>query len=80
MLSGVRARLILPPGTPKDRVEILEKAFHKTYRDPEFHKEPSAIEAATKAAPYLTAEAPEFTEFAVFLRQELFSLRPQRLP
>lgn len=30
---------ILPPGTPKDRVEILQEAFRKTYRDPEFHKE-----------------------------------------
>jgi hypothetical protein len=30
---------ILPPGTPKERVEILQEAFRKTYRDPEFHKE-----------------------------------------
>jgi tripartite-type tricarboxylate transporter receptor subunit TctC len=30
---------ILPPGTPKDRVEILQGAFRKTYKDPEFHKE-----------------------------------------
>jgi tripartite-type tricarboxylate transporter receptor subunit TctC len=29
----------LPPGTPKDRVEILQEAFRKTYTDPEFHKE-----------------------------------------
>jgi len=29
---------ILPPGTPKDRVDILQEAFRKTYRDPEFHK------------------------------------------
>lgn len=33
------APFILPPGTPKDRVEILREAFRKTYRDPEFHKE-----------------------------------------
>ena len=33
------APFILPPGTPKDRVEILQEAFRKTYRDPEFHKE-----------------------------------------
>lgn len=26
----------LPPGTPKDRVEILRKAFHATLKDPEF--------------------------------------------
>ncbi len=30
---------ILPPGTPKDRVDILQEAFRKTYKDPEFHKE-----------------------------------------
>ena len=29
---------VLPPGTPKDRVEILREAFRKSYRDPEFHK------------------------------------------
>src|SRR5262245_18685270 len=26
----------LPPGTPKDRVEILHKAFHATLKDPAF--------------------------------------------
>ncbi|HSE88122.1 MAG TPA: hypothetical protein VLJ79_18000 [Candidatus Binatia bacterium] len=36
-LSG--APFVLPPGTPKDRVEILKEAFRKTYRDPEFYKE-----------------------------------------
>ena len=30
---------VLPPGTPKDRVEILQEAFRKTYRDPEFFRE-----------------------------------------
>jgi len=30
---------VLPPGTPKDRVEILQEAFRKSYKDPEFHKE-----------------------------------------
>ena len=30
---------ILPPGTPRDRVEILKEAFRKTYRNAEFHKE-----------------------------------------
>jgi tripartite-type tricarboxylate transporter receptor subunit TctC len=29
----------LPPGTPKERAEILQEAFRKTYTDPEFHKE-----------------------------------------
>ena len=31
--------LILPPGTPKDRVQILQEAMRKTHRDPEFFKE-----------------------------------------
>ncbi|MBM4259978.1 MAG: hypothetical protein FJ145_00880 [Deltaproteobacteria bacterium] len=29
---------ILPPGTPKDRFDILKDAFRKTYLDPEFAK------------------------------------------
>jgi tripartite-type tricarboxylate transporter receptor subunit TctC len=33
------APYFLPPGTPKDRVELLQEAFRKTYTDPEFHKE-----------------------------------------
>ena len=30
---------VLPPGTPKERVQILQEAFRKVYMDPEFHKE-----------------------------------------
>jgi tripartite-type tricarboxylate transporter receptor subunit TctC len=30
---------VLPPGTPKDRVEIIQSAFRKAYQDPEFFKE-----------------------------------------
>ncbi len=30
---------VLPPKTAKDRVKVLQDAFSKTYRDPEFHKE-----------------------------------------
>lgn len=29
----------LPPGTPKERVHILQEAMRKTLKDPEFHKE-----------------------------------------
>ena len=29
---------VLPPGTPKDRVVILQEAFRKAYKDPEFFK------------------------------------------
>jgi tripartite-type tricarboxylate transporter receptor subunit TctC len=35
---GVGSPYILPPGTPKDRVEILEEAMRKTFKDPEFPK------------------------------------------
>ena len=30
---------VLPPGTPKDRVEILQEAMRKTFKDPEFRAE-----------------------------------------
>ena len=30
---------VLPPGTPKDRVEILQEAMRKALKDPEFHRE-----------------------------------------
>jgi tripartite-type tricarboxylate transporter receptor subunit TctC len=30
---------VLPPGTPKDRVEIIQGAFRKTYQDPEFFRD-----------------------------------------
>ena len=30
---------VLPPGTPKDRVEIIQSAFRKAYQDPEFFRE-----------------------------------------
>jgi ABC-type phosphate/phosphonate transport system substrate-binding protein len=30
---------VAPPATPQDRVAILQEAFRKTFRDPEFHRE-----------------------------------------
>lgn len=30
---------VLPPGIPKDRVAVLQEAFRKTYKDPEFLRE-----------------------------------------
>ena len=30
---------VLPPATPKDRVKVLQNAFRKTFKDPEFFKE-----------------------------------------
>ncbi len=29
---------VLPAGTPKDRVELLQEAFRKAYKDPQFHE------------------------------------------
>ena len=43
---------VLPPGTSKDRVEILQEAFRKTYRDPEFHKAYKKL-AADDATPLM---------------------------
>jgi tripartite-type tricarboxylate transporter receptor subunit TctC len=36
---GTGQPFVLPPATPKDRVTVLQEAFRKTYKDPEFHKE-----------------------------------------
>jgi tripartite-type tricarboxylate transporter receptor subunit TctC len=33
------APFVLPQGTPKERVEILQDAMRRTFQDPEFHKE-----------------------------------------
>jgi len=30
---------VLPPGTPKERVEMIQAAFRKTFQDPEFSRE-----------------------------------------
>ena len=30
---------VLPPGTPKDRVEIIQAAFRKTFQDPDFSRD-----------------------------------------
>lgn len=35
----VAAPFVLPPNTPKERVEILQEAMRKTFRDPEFRAE-----------------------------------------
>jgi len=39
ILRLVGSPYIFPPGTPKDRVEILAEAMRKTYRDPAFLKD-----------------------------------------
>jgi tripartite-type tricarboxylate transporter receptor subunit TctC len=30
---------VLPPGTPKERVQILQEAMRKTFKDPQFHEQ-----------------------------------------
>jgi tripartite-type tricarboxylate transporter receptor subunit TctC len=30
---------VIPPGTPRERVAVLQEAFRKAYKDPEFHKQ-----------------------------------------
>jgi tripartite-type tricarboxylate transporter receptor subunit TctC len=46
---------ILPPGTPKDRVQTLQEAIRKTYRDPEFFKEYTKL-TGLKAEPQMPEE------------------------
>ncbi len=46
---------ILPPGTPKDRVQLLQEAMRKTYRDPEFFKEYTKL-TGLKAEPQMPEE------------------------
>jgi tripartite-type tricarboxylate transporter receptor subunit TctC len=46
---------ILPPGTPKDRVQILQEAMRKTYRDAEFFKEYTKL-TGLKAEPQMPEE------------------------
>jgi len=46
---------ILPPGTPKDRVQILQEAMRKTYKDPEFFKEYTKL-TGLKAEPQMPEE------------------------
>jgi tripartite-type tricarboxylate transporter receptor subunit TctC len=52
---GTGSPNILPPGTPKDRAEILQEAMRRTFRDPEFHKEFKKL-AGDDAAPLMPEE------------------------
>jgi tripartite-type tricarboxylate transporter receptor subunit TctC len=46
---------ILPPGTPKDRAQVLQDAMRKTYKDPEFFKEYTKL-TGLKAEPQMPEE------------------------
>ena len=39
LLRGAGSPYFVGPGTPKERVQILQAAFRKAYDDPEFEKE-----------------------------------------
>ena len=39
LLRGTGSPYFVAPGTPKDRVQILQAAFRKAYDDPEFEQE-----------------------------------------
>jgi len=47
--------LILPPGTPKDRVQILQEAMRKIFKDPDFDKEYAKL-TGLKAEPQMPEE------------------------
>ena len=47
----------LPPGTPRDRVQILQEAMRKTLSDPDFEKEYERMAGDTPSP--LNAEALE---------------------
>jgi tripartite-type tricarboxylate transporter receptor subunit TctC len=46
---------VLPPGTPKDRVEILRSAMRKTFEDPAFHADFRKL-SGEQATPILSEE------------------------
>ena len=72
---SVGSPYILPPGTPKDRVAILEEALQKTFKDPEFPayfrklvgEDPSPIGAAELRK--LIADMPRDPETINFLKR-----------
>jgi tripartite-type tricarboxylate transporter receptor subunit TctC len=67
---------VLPPGTPKVRVETIQEAMRKTFKDPEFHREyrkvvgddasPMTPEALTKAIQDTPRDAELIDWFKVF--------------
>ena len=48
--------LLLPPGTPKDRVEILKEAVRKTHTDPAFVKEYRKLTGGDEPTPLMPDE------------------------
>ncbi len=48
--------LLLPPGTPKDRVDIIKEAVHKTYTDPSFIAEYRKLTGGDEPTPLMPDE------------------------
>jgi len=46
---------VLPPGTPKDRVEIIQEAMRKTFKDPDFIREYGKV-VGEEASPMMPEE------------------------
>ena len=56
MMSAFRAigtALLLPPGTPKDRVEILKAAVRRTHTDPAFINEYRKLTGGDEPTPLM---------------------------
>jgi tripartite-type tricarboxylate transporter receptor subunit TctC len=72
---------MLPPGTPKERVTVLEEAFRRTYRDAEFHKEfvklvgDEAVPLMPEELAKVIRDIPRETEVVELLR-DLAGARP----
>ena len=65
---GVLARpYSIPPGTPKDRLEVLQKAFMETLRDPEL-----LAEAKKSKLEIEPVDGPSVTK----LMADLYNLKP----
>ncbi|HJU63930.1 MAG TPA: hypothetical protein VJ864_17965, partial [Candidatus Binatia bacterium] len=53
---SIGTALLLPPGTPKDRVEIFKEAVRKTHTDPEFINEYRKLTGGDEPTPLLPDE------------------------
>lgn len=42
---------VLPPGTPKDRVDVVQEAMRRTFKDAEFHREYRKVVGGDEATP-----------------------------
>jgi hypothetical protein len=58
---------VMPPGTPKDRVEILQEGMRKVFADPEFRAEFKKL-ANDDASPLMPEELPKSSRHALDCR------------